>query len=388
MRSAPASLVVVILALAGPAPALSQSEVTIELGASQVGPPSGVDAATARFAVGGVRASTYSSNGSGLFASVLAGRSFGATSGGDFLSGTLGGTLRQDWGRGWTGGFDVRALGFEVRAPFPYRALAAEGGPTLRYRSGQVSVKVNGLAGIGTSRLQLRRRPDTPVVRTIDHDLWRVGGTTELLVGSGNTWFGLEGGAHHTSGGTYTAGGLRLILGGTQAAAELRVDVWDTPGGTETTGGLAIVIPVSGRWTLRGFLGRSEPDPMTLAEPGSGSGGLLLGRTVYRGGTTTRRASLYQIVGSTDTGARVRISVVAPATATRVEVMGDFSLWDAVPMLRDGDRWTVVLEIGNGTYHFGFLVDGEWFVPDDASDVVPDEWGRRNATLVIEGVGS
>ena len=383
----PASLVIVVLALAGPAPALSQSEVTFELGASLVGPPSGVDAATARFAVGGVRASKYSSNGSGLFTSVLVGRSFGATTGGDFLSGTLGGTLRQDWGAAWTGGFDVRALGFEVRAPFPYRALAAEGGPMLRYRSGRVSVKVDGLVGIGTSRLQLRRRSDSPVVRTIDRDLWRVGGTTEILVRSGSTWFGLEGGAHHTSGGTYAAGGLRLILGGTQAAAELRVDAWETPVGTETTGGLAIVIPVRGRWSLRGFLGRSEPDPMTLAEPGSGSGGLLLGRTVYRGVTTTRRASLYQVVGSTETGARVRISVIAPATATRVEVMGDFSLWNPVPMSREKDRWTAVLEIGNGTHHFGFLVDDEWFVPDDASDVVPDEWGRRSATLVIEGVG-
>ena len=47
-----------------------------------------------------------------------------------------------------------------------------------------------------------------------------------------------------------------------------------------------------------------------------------------------------------------------------------------------------VLEIGNGTHHFGFLVNDEWFVPDDAPDVVPDEWGRHSATLVIEGVGS
>ena len=47
-----------------------------------------------------------------------------------------------------------------------------------------------------------------------------------------------------------------------------------------------------------------------------------------------------------------------------------------------------MLEIGNGTHDFGFLVDDEWFVPDDAPDVVPDEWGHQSATLVIEGVGS
>jgi len=78
---------------------------------------------------------------------------------------------------------------------------------------------------------------------------------------------------------------------------------------------------------------------------------------------------------------------MAPATATRVEVMGDFSLWNPVPMSRERDRWTAVLEIDKGTHHFGFLVDDEWCVPDDASDVVPDESGRRSATLVIEGVG-
>ena len=128
MRSTPACLVA-FATLAWAAPAICQSEVTIEVGASQVGPPAGVDAATARFAVGGIRATRYSSNGSGLFTSVLVGRSFGPTAGGDFLSGTVGGTLRRDWGAGWSGGMDVRALGFEVRAPFPYRALAAEGGP-------------------------------------------------------------------------------------------------------------------------------------------------------------------------------------------------------------------------------------------------------------------
>jgi hypothetical protein len=157
MRSELPAFVVVVLALVGPVPSLCQTEVTREMGASKVGPPSGVDAATARYAVGGIRFSKYTSGGSGLFTSVLVGRSFVGMNGGDFLSGTVGGALRQNWGSNWTGGFDVRALGFEVRAPFPYRAIAAEGGPTLRYGSGRVSVKVSGLAGVGTSRLQLRR---------------------------------------------------------------------------------------------------------------------------------------------------------------------------------------------------------------------------------------
>ena len=47
-------------------------------------------------------------------------------------------------------------------------------------------------------------------------------------------------------------------------------------------------------------------------------------------------------------------------------------------------RWAVELSVPEGTHHFGFLVDGDWFVPVDAPDTVPDEWGRRNATLVVE----
>jgi hypothetical protein len=57
-------------------------------------------------------------------------------------------------------------------------------------------------------------------------------------------------------------------------------------------------------------------------------------------------------------------------------------------MTRRGDRWVVELAVAEGTYHYGFLVDGEWYIPADARDVVPDEWGRLSATLVIEGAGS
>jgi len=38
-----------------------------------------------------------------------------------------------------------------------------------------------------------------------------------------------------------------------------------------------------------------------------------------------------------------------------------------------------------GTHHFGYVVDGEWYVPENEQSVVADEWGRTNAILVIEG---
>jgi hypothetical protein len=82
----------------------------------------------------------------------------------------------------------------------------------------------------------------------------------------------------------------------------------------------------------------------------------------------------------------VRLSVLVPASAERVELLGDFTLWEAVLMERRGEGWSLDMDVDVGTHHYGYLVDGEWYVPDSEPNVVADEWGRRNAILVIEGV--
>ena len=50
---------------------------------------------------------------------------------------------------------------------------------------------------------------------------------------------------------------------------------------------------------------------------------------------------------------------------------------------RGGERVDGELAIEPGTYRFGFLVDGEWWVPKGLQGTVPDEWGRSNATMVV-----
>jgi hypothetical protein len=153
------------------------------------------------------------------------------------------------------------------------------------------------------------------------------------------------------------------------------------------TGGLALVLPLGQSWSLRGFFGRSEPDPLTLAQPGSGSGGLLIGRTIL-GGSHAVTDAPYEVIENTATGSRIRLSIEAPSNARSVQLLGDFTYWEPLPLRFERGRWVTELEVGIGTHHYGFLVDDEWYLPDDARDVVPDEWGRLSATLVIEGVGS
>jgi 1,4-alpha-glucan branching enzyme len=89
------------------------------------------------------------------------------------------------------------------------------------------------------------------------------------------------------------------------------------------------------------------------------------------------------VLGTTAAGARVRFEVRRP-TAGSVEILGDFTRWEPVAMARSDGLWIVELTVPAGTHHFGFLVDGIWFLPDDAPDAVADDWGRRNATLVVD----
>lgn len=382
------ALATTVLGLTCPSGTAAQTEVTLELGGSQIGPAVDFDARDSHFLIGGVRTSIYGPSGSGVFLSVLGGQVVGDGDGAPFLSASLDASLRDDWSTRWTGAFDVKLFGFGVQEPFPYRTLGAEASPWIRFRTANSSVKVGGLAGVGRSTLEVFRRVDGPR-RTFETELWRVGGNAEYLVGSPTVQVGVAGSTHRAGDASYHALGGRFVVGGSWGVVEFRADRWNTPIGYETTGGLSLAIPFGGAWSFRGFFGRSDPDPLTLAEPGSGSAGALLGLTVFSTAPDlAERDALYDIVEYGDARSRVRLTVEAPTDATRVQLLGDFTLWDPVEMTRAGNRWTAEIDVPVGTHHFGFLVDDEWYVPDDAPDVVPDEWGRTTATLVIEGAGS
>jgi len=374
--------------LVGFAPTLAaaQTELALELGVSQVGPAAGVAGESARFGMGGLRFSSYGLSGSGVTASLMYGTAFGEPQGGDFVSGVLGAALRDRWSGTWTAGFDAQLVGFEIRTPFPYRTYAVEGGPTLAAQGDVISLSAKGVLGVGHSQVEVWRRL-SGLHLVFEDNLWRVGGTAEVLLGPGPVRGGLTGGVHHTAGGDYSSIGSRLFVAGDWGVVEVRGDIWSTPVGTDYTGGLAFAVPLSSV-SFRGFMGKSEPDPLTLTEAASGTAGILLGVNVF---SSERDAEAeaddsWLMLSMSTTGARVRISVEPPQGARAVALVGDFTLWEPVVMRRSGREWTAEIDVPVGTHHYGFLVDDEWYVPDDLHDVVPDEWGRESAILVIEGV--
>jgi hypothetical protein len=376
---------------AGTSPLAAQtSELSVEVGASRVVPPSEVEGGAAGFFVAGLRGSRFGFSGSGGWASLMVGRAVDAETGGDFVSAEAGGALWHDLGGGLSTGMEARAFGFRVDDPFGYQAGAVEGSASVRYRRSRLSTRLAAVGGVGRSKVTIstvvqRMRQRAMVAEVLDDDLWRWGGTAEVLVGGTPLAAGVAGGVHRSAGGTYRSAGLRLVAGGARGALEARLDAWSTPGGGETTGGVAFYVPWGG-WSARGVAGRPEPDPLLLAEPGRGAEGVLFGRRILGGDVAPGGdGTLFRLEDESPAGAHVRFRVEAPRGAHSVQVLGDFTLWEPVTMEADGSRWTVEMDVPTGTHHFGFLVDGSWYLPEDAPDAVPDEWGRRSATLVVEG---
>jgi 1,4-alpha-glucan branching enzyme len=87
------------------------------------------------------------------------------------------------------------------------------------------------------------------------------------------------------------------------------------------------------------------------------------------------------------TGARDErtIRLRAPS-ARRVEIVGDFTRWQAVSLSPAGDGWwTVTLPIAAGTYQANIRVDGgAWLVPPGAT-ALADEDGGIVGVLVLPG---
>ena len=368
----------VLLAVAlAPTGALGQwGDLRIEVGGARSFAPSGTDLAATTYLTAGLQIDRWTPSGSGVFAGVFGGMSTGPI-GGDWGSFILGGEAVA--GTGGPVEFSVTAstYGFAVGAPFVYEALTVMARPELRFPVGPAAIVFYGEGGKGRSTTEFRRGD---LVRAFTQDLWHYGGGPELQLRAGRTLTSASYGVLETENSTYRRGEFKLLVSTNRSLIQAALSVWDTPLGTETTGTISVRVSLGGpSWFAQFVGGRIDPDPLMRSQSG-GQAGLVIGRRLIRFGPggAPPVASLL----ATAEGPAARFFVDGP-TARRVEVLGDFSAWEPQAMVQDGPAWVLEIPLAAGTYHFGFLVDGEWFVPEGAPGQVSDDWGQMNATIVV-----
>lgn len=75
--------------------------------------------------------------------------------------------------------------------------------------------------------------------------------------------------------------------------------------------------------------------------------------------------------------------------ATSVQLVGDFTHWRQNPVQmhkQAGGTWKAEVSLAPGTYHYRFLVDGEWRDDPDCTVRVPNIFGGHNMVREVVAV--
>jgi 1,4-alpha-glucan branching enzyme len=67
--------------------------------------------------------------------------------------------------------------------------------------------------------------------------------------------------------------------------------------------------------------------------------------------------------------------------ASNVLLVGDFTHWQKNPISMhkaEHDVWTATVVLPPGTYHYRFIVDGEWRDDPECTVRVPNPYGHQN----------
>lgn len=389
-------LLVLGLVLAPPTRAQQTARVGTEAGISRSFPPAGLPDSAATYLEAGADLSLPVGLGQ-LFGAARGGASLSGQTAGDWLVGTLGGRWMFPLSGGVAAGATITGQAFHVTRPTLYSAVTGRLRPELQWRRGGVTVSLRGQGAVTHTETEVVVEETdgspaglpggaggTTTTSTISSDLSQIGGGAEIRMnaGPGDLWLrgrSADGelGAYHTAGvgGALPAGPARLSAS---------ISYWDTPDGGEVVGGVSVDVRLGGGWSASGQGRRRPPDPLLAIPPSTD-----LSTTLRREFTFTVGGprSLYEVGARTADGRRRVVFRLRRPDAESVEVVGGFSDWEPVPMERSDGAWTARLPVTPGLYHFGFRVDGEWVVPERASGVVSDDWGRENATLVVPESG-
>lgn len=80
----------------------------------------------------------------------------------------------------------------------------------------------------------------------------------------------------------------------------------------------------------------------------------------------------------------IRFTVRPPNGAMKVQVAGDFSKWQPVPMRKqkNGD-YACIVPLKPGTYEYKFMLDGQWCVDPDNGNYALNPYGTLNSVATV-----
>ncbi len=275
----------------------------------------------------------------------------------------------------------ARAFGLDYSQPFDYRALGAALQPRVSTELGNSVLSLRGDLRHGSWSLSVPPgSTDTAATGTLA--LTGAALTLGRLVGP--AW--VEAGAESYRGafdGWFTGALATASLSRGPFDLGVTARAWSTPIGAELGVSATAAFTPTSAATIRLEAGRYATDPL-YGTPGSFGASLAVSVRVGSLAVAPRRTGPVELADSAAGGRKARFRLRLPH-ATSVAVAGDFTDWRPRPMARAGEDWLLELTVPSGVHHFAFLVNGRnWFVPEDAPGVSADEWGRRNATLVVD----
>jgi hypothetical protein len=180
----------------------------------------------------------------------------------------------------------------------------------------------------------------------------------------------------------FRAGDRVAALGGTQKAwGSVSVVAWLVPWAGLVAGGGTYPVDLTqgfpgGRFITLG-LRVKPPDRPAAAVAARSSTAMAANGPATSGGMDT-----FQALPAAHGQVTLRIRA---ANASRVEINGDFTIWQPVPLAANGAGWwTVTLPIEPGTHEMVVRTDGgDWIVPPGLT-AVTDEFGGRVGILVVQ----
>lgn len=367
----PALAAVVAAAVAAPAAEGQTHRLLLEGAASHARPPAGIEADAGSYLTGGVR--WVRSGGADLFAGARGGWSVDAGRG-DWLSAFAGMTLpAPPTGRPGLG-LTLVGSAFRVEEPDPFDALLLRARPAFSVPVGRVRLEARVHGGVAWRRLGTGED-------RVENRIWERGGGVAARGRVGSV--AVEGSADllRTDLDRFRTVGAALSWRWRDTRLEAEYAWWNAAeGGESQVVAVRAELPLGPAIRFDASGGSSAPDPLLGTEAATW---VATAVTIDVGEALASRAAPVVRIEEGTGDATARFSV-EPGPASSVELLGDFTGWEAVPMRRTGeDRWVVEVEVPPGVYRFGFRVDGSWWVPETAPGRTQDEWGRSTATVVV-----